>query len=80
MDIILGMKWQGELYIDTALPFGLRSAPKLFTAIADDMQWILQKLGSYELTHYSDNFCLYIGVSGTEKCLESLQMAEDTHT
>ncbi len=27
---LLGMRWQGQLFIDTALPFGLRSAPKPF--------------------------------------------------
>ena len=27
---LLGMQWKGETYIDTALPFGLRSAPKFF--------------------------------------------------
>ena len=32
---LLKMIWEGALYIDTALPFGLRSAPKIFTAIAD---------------------------------------------
>lgn len=32
--LLLGMKWQGKLYIDTTITFGLRSAPKIFTAIA----------------------------------------------
>lgn len=32
---LMGMLWEGSLYIDTALPFGLRSAPKIFTAVAD---------------------------------------------
>ena len=32
---LLGMRWRGELLVDGALPFGLRSAPKLFTAVAD---------------------------------------------
>ena len=27
---LLGMMWNGQLYVDTALPFGLRSAPKIF--------------------------------------------------
>ena len=27
---LLGMQWEGNLYIDTVLPFGLRSAPKIF--------------------------------------------------
>ena len=32
---LLGMQWEGKPYIDTALPFGLRSAPKIFNAFAD---------------------------------------------
>ena len=32
---LLGMKWEGSLYLDACLPFGLRSAPKIFTAVAD---------------------------------------------
>lgn len=26
--VLMGMLWDGGLFIDTALPFGLRSAPK----------------------------------------------------
>ena len=32
---LLRMEWQGMVYIETALPFGLRSAPKIFNAVAD---------------------------------------------
>ena len=32
---LLGIRWRDAIYIDRALPFGLRSAPKLFTAIVD---------------------------------------------
>ena len=32
---LMGISWKGAVYVDTALLFGLRSAPKLFTAIAD---------------------------------------------
>ncbi len=32
---LLGMQWQGELLVDGCLPFGLRSAPLLFTVAAD---------------------------------------------
>ena len=28
---LMGMSWEGALYIDTTLPFGLKSAPKIFT-------------------------------------------------
>ena len=30
---LLGTKWQCKIFIDTILPFGLRSAPKIFNAI-----------------------------------------------
>ena len=32
---LLAMKWRDKLYIDGCLPFGLRSAPKLFNILAD---------------------------------------------
>ena len=40
---MMGMMWEGALYIDTCLPFGLRSAPKIFTAIAVDRLKVMQK-------------------------------------
>ena len=27
---LLGMQWKGGIYVDTVLPFGLRSAPKIY--------------------------------------------------
>ena len=38
---LLAMEWEGKLYIDTCLPFGLRSAPKPFNILADFLEWIL---------------------------------------
>ena len=32
---MLGMKWKGAYYVDMALPFGLRSAPFIFTSVVD---------------------------------------------
>ena len=40
-----GMLWEEQLYVDAALPFGLRSAPKLFNAVADALEWIAKHLG-----------------------------------
>lgn len=38
---LLGMQWEGALLnLWTLLPFGLRSAPKIFTALADAAVWI----------------------------------------
>ena len=33
---LLGISWNGEVYIDCALPFGLCSAPKIFTAVTEN--------------------------------------------
>jgi hypothetical protein len=37
---LLGLVWDDMLYMDAVLPFGLRSAPKIFTAVADALAWI----------------------------------------
>lgn len=58
--LLLGMVWKGSLYVDTALPFGLRSAPKLFNALANGLSWILTAKGTRDLLSYLDNF-LFIG-------------------
>lgn len=34
---LLSMRWRGETYVDTALPFGLRSAPKIFNVLVDGL-------------------------------------------
>ena len=41
----LGMQWQGRIYVDAMLPFGLRSAPKIFNAMADAMEWCVINQG-----------------------------------
>ena len=43
---LLGINWQGQVYIDATLAFGLRSAPLIFTALADGLQWVLKQQGS----------------------------------
>lgn len=43
--LLLGMKWRGQLYVDAMLPFGLHSAPKLFNAVADTLEWCLRSHG-----------------------------------
>ena len=41
----LGMQWQRATFVDAALPFGLRSASLIFSAIADVLQWAMEKMG-----------------------------------
>ena len=42
---LLGMSWRGQLFVDSVLPFGLRSAPIIFTAVVDALQWVLESKG-----------------------------------
>ena len=53
---LLGIRWQGETFIDQALPFGLCSAPKMFTAVADFLAWVLFCEGIQYVIHYLDDF------------------------
>ena len=53
---LLGMEWDEYVYIDKTLPFGLRSAPIVFMAVADGQQWIMQKNGISYVDHYIEYF------------------------
>ena len=72
--LLLGTKWQGKLFIDTVLPFGLRSAPKIFNAIADALEWIFAHSGIYPTHHYLDDF-IFFGRPGTKQCADALTTA-----
>ena len=52
---LLGVLWEGIVYIDKMLPFGLRSVPKIFSALADAVQWILTNKGIRKGLHYLDD-------------------------
>ena len=67
------MQLGGQSYVDTALPFGLRSAPKLFTAVAEALQWIVLSRGVTWLLKYIDDF-LTMGKAGTEECEKNLEV------
>ena len=53
---LLGISWEGHTYVDRVLTFGLRSAPKIFSAVADMMAWALHIAGIEHLIHYLDDF------------------------
>ena len=55
---LLGVSWQDEVYVDRSLPFGLRSAPKIFNAIADFLAWVLHRNGIQYILHYPDDFLI----------------------
>ena len=56
---LLGIHWRHSYYLDTCLPFGLRSAPYLFNQFAEALQWILQNnYGLQWLIHYLDDYLI----------------------
>eukprot|EP00731_Ephydatia_muelleri_P033273 Em0027g21a len=68
---LLGMHFEGATFMDTVLPFGLRSAPKLFNAIADSLEWICRSRGVSHIMHYLDDF-LVLGAPYAPECANNL--------
>ena len=74
---LLGINWQGQVYIDATLPFGLRSAPLIFTALADGLQWVLEQRGVSYIAHYLDDF-ITIGPPNSNQCFRNLHIITET--
>ena len=73
---LLGMQWEDRVYVDAALPFGLRSAPKIFNALADALEWIVKEHGVRYLWHYLDDY-ITCGAADSEECHFNLQLLLD---
>ena len=70
---LLGRQWRGQYFVDLVLPFGMLSAPFIFTAIADLVEWIM--VHNYDVTflhHYLDDF-LTLGPPSSPVCHNNLQ-------
>ena len=70
--LLLGLSWRGDTFVDGALPFGLRSAPKLFTAVADALLWAIGRRNVVHAMHYFDDF-LIVGPPNSSECSWALQ-------
>ncbi len=74
---LLAIEWDGAMYVDRCLPFGLRSAPKIFTAVADSFTWALYCQGVRYVMHYLDDFLL-VGPPGTSEASAAADLAAST--
>ena len=74
---LLGVQCMGAVYIDAMLPFGLRSAPNIFTAQADAIEWVLRSKGIQHLYHYPDDFII-LSPPHTPRCAEDLHRFQST--
>ncbi len=70
---LLGMSWNNQLFMDTVLPFVLRSAPKIFNCVADALQWIARSRGVSYIDHYLDDF-ITCGAPNTQQCHQNLSI------
>ena len=74
---LLAVQWEGQIFIDKVLPFGLRSTPLIFTAVADALQWIMAKKGVRPVYHYLDDF-ITLGAPQSAQCQRNLRSIKDT--
>eukprot|EP00731_Ephydatia_muelleri_P000372 Em0001g372a len=70
---LLGMEWKGQIFADPMLPFGLWSAPKIFNAIADALEWYLKSRGIAHVFHYLDDFTI-VGSPSSDECMRALSV------
>ena len=74
---LLGISWDKEFILTQHSPFGLRSAPKIFSTVSDALAWILQARGVRYQLHYLDNFLLF-GSPRSAECEAALQCTLQT--
>ena len=70
---LLGITWNTTVLVDRALPFGLRSASKIFNSVADGLAWAMSCAGIVHPIHYLDDF-FFCGPAHSSVC----QVALDT--
>ena len=78
---LLGSTWKinsNKVYfVDTVLPFGLKSAPKLFNLFADALEYSMKKQGCSIVTHYLDDF-FTCGPRNSSICGTNLNIMKQT--
>ena len=55
---LLAVEWKGERFLDTMLPFGLGSAPIIFTTVTDAIEWCIRQCGVSRIDHYLENYII----------------------
>ena len=53
---LLGIKAQGQFFIDCVLPFGASISCAIFEDIATLIHWMAEKRMAYKFIHYLDDF------------------------
>ena len=69
----LTVQWAGQTFFDTRLHFGLRSAPKIFSAVVDGLQWLMLRQGVTWVAHHLDGY-ITIGPPSSAVCQNNLDV------
>ena len=75
--VFLWVQWQGDIFIDCQLSFGLASTPAIFSAVAEALEWVLVHRGVWGIIHYLDDFLL-LGTPGSGECTRALALTRAT--
>ena len=62
---LFGFEWQGKHFQERFLPFGLRTAPRIFNFFAEGLHWILASRSPAAITHYLDDFLAIFAAADT---------------
>ena len=54
------MRWNDGVVVDAMLPFGLCSTPKIFTALADGLEWIIGQRRGRIVEHYLNDLIVLV--------------------
>ena len=65
------------MFVDKALPFGLRSAPLIFSAVADALQYMMIQNGATFVDHYVDDF-ITVGAPKSSECADNFRIMHYT--
>ena len=72
---LLGYIWDNHYFVDTRLPFGLRSSPFIFNTFADALAWIfVWCYGILYLIHYLDDY--FMCNSSFMKCHNDMNLIQ----
>ena len=71
------MRWDNHVFIDKTLPFGLRSAPLIFSAVAYALQFMMIQNGTKFVDHYVDDF-ITVGAPRSAECANNARIMQHT--
>ena len=73
---LFGFEWRGRKFQERFLPFGLRTAPRIFNFFAEGLHWILANRSPAAITHYLDDFLAILAASDMAAAREYEQTFE----